>query len=97
MSMVTRENIQNSKNFNDIEKRILEQMLKWENYFKSQGRDNEEVFICTNESGLIEIGAHSLFEAIKHLSELGILKRRECAAVAYEWNDKAVLERMLMA
>lgn len=67
-------------------------MFMWEEWHNSHGHGNEDIFILTNESGLIEMDTDILFKAISHLVNLGVLKRRNCDAVAYEWNDKTILE-----
>lgn len=90
MYRITGQNIKNSNKLSDIEKIIIDHMLKWEDW-NLKHNVIEEVFILTNESGLIELEASALFEAINHLVELKILKRRECEAIAYEWNVKEIL------
>lgn len=95
MSVISKENITKSNQLSDTEKIVVCQMLKWEEFFKAQGREDEDVFICTNEGGLIELNAHELFKAINHLVDLEILKRRECDAVAYEWRNRNLLTELL--
>ena len=95
MNKITRKNIKNSNKFTETEKIVLDHMLKWEEWNKSQGRKNEDAFIVSNESGLIEIKASILFEAIYHLVDLGILKKRNCDAIAYEWDNRMALENYL--
>ena len=49
----------------------------------------DDKFVLTNETGLHEQNAHELFTAIRHLEELKIIQRRNCEAVAYEWNRES--------
>ncbi len=58
-------------------------------------RKSDNGFIAVNESGLYEQDVHELYVAIKHLMELHIIKKRNCEAEAYEWDDKTVLLKML--
>ena len=95
MVEITKDSITDSKLLTDTEKTVLLHMLKWEEWNKVHQRENEDTFILANESGLIEIDAYTLFTAIYHLVELGILKKRDCDAVAYEWDNKERLEEFL--
>lgn len=79
------ESINKSSFFTDTEKIILNKMLYWEN------RGNDSAFILINEGGLIELNAHKLFSAINHLVNLRILRKRNCEAIAYEWDNKEEL------
>lgn len=90
MNKITRDTIKDCNKFNSTEKIVLDHMLMWENWNKDHN-SSVETFILTNESGLIEVDAHELFSAINNLVEIGILRRRECDAVAYEWNNKEFL------
>lgn len=63
----------------DAEKIIIDHLNMWEEQYG-------EGFILTDECGLIEIDAHILFLAIRNLVDKGLIRRRECDAVAYEWN-----------
>ena len=58
-------------------------------------RQSDDGYIAVNETGLYEQNTHELFAAIKHLEELNIVRKRNCEAIAYEWNDKTVLLKML--
>lgn len=79
------ESINKSSFFSDTEKIILNKMLYWEN------RGNDSAFILVNEGGLIELNANKLFSAINHLVNLRILRKRNCEAIAYEWDNKEEL------
>lgn len=70
--------------FTSIERLIMEHLRK-----------SDDGFIAVNESGLYEQDPHELFAAISHLEELHIIRKRNCDADAYEWDDKTVLLRML--
>lgn len=85
---ICKHSVSRSKYFTDLEKVILGKMFDWEEWNEKNQSSDEETFIITNEAGLIELDAHELFHAINHLVELGILKRRDCDAVAYEWADR---------
>jgi len=78
------ESINKSSYFTDTEKIILNKMLYWET------RGNDSAFILVNEGGLI-LNTHKLFSAINHLVNLRILKKRNCEAIAYEWDNKEEL------
>lgn len=80
--------------FTETEKVILDKMLEWEEWNQSRGR-KDDIFVVANEAGLIEIGAHNLFTAFGHLVDMGILKKRDCDAVAYEWDNRALLRSHL--
>lgn len=58
-------------------------------------RKSDDGFIAVNETGLYEQDIHELYVAINHLKELHIVRKRNCAAEAYEWDDKTVLLKML--
>lgn len=58
-------------------------------------RKSDDGFIAVNESGLYEQNPHELFTAISHLEGLHIIRKRNCDADAYEWDDKTVLLKML--
>lgn len=58
-------------------------------------RKSDDGFIAVNETGLYEQDTHELFTAIRHLEELRIIRKRNCEADAYEWDDKTVLLKML--
>ena len=58
-------------------------------------RKSDNGFIAVNESGLYEQDTNELFTAIRHLEELHIIRKRDCEAVAYEWDDTNVLLKML--
>lgn len=58
-------------------------------------RKSDDGFIATNETGLYEQNAHELYKAINSLMEKRIIRKRNCDAEAYEWDDKNVLLRML--
>ena len=58
-------------------------------------RKSNDGFIAVNETGLYEQDIHELFFAIRHLEELHIIRKRNCEAEAYEWDDKTVLLKML--
>ena len=58
-------------------------------------RKSNAGFIAVNETGLYEQDVHELFAAIKHLEELHIIRKRDCEADAYEWDDKTVLLKLL--
>ena len=79
------ESINKSSYFTDTEKIILNKMLYWET------RGNDSAFILVNEEGLIELNTHKLFSAINHLVNLRKLKKRNCEAIAYEWDNKEEL------
>lgn len=87
--MITINKILQSKKLTDIEKKCLEHMLIWEE------RHPEDTFILPDESGLIELGIRNVFAACRHLTEIGILKVRGCEAIAYEWNNRQLLEKYL--
>lgn len=52
-------------------------------------------FIVTNEDKLYGQDQRELFKALNHLSELHIIKKRNCDGDAYEWDDKHALLRIL--
>lgn len=58
-------------------------------------RRSDEGFIALNETGLYECEPQKLFEAINRLTDLHIIRRRDCDGVAYEWDDRTVLLKML--
>lgn len=93
--MICKHSVSRSKYFTDLEKVILGKMIDWEEWNKKNQSLDEETFIITNEAGLIELDAHELFHAINHLVELGILKRRNCDAVAYEWADRERIAELI--
>lgn len=70
-------------------------MFDQEEWNKKNQSSDEETFIITNEARRIELHAHELFHAINHLVELGILKRRNCDAVAYEWANRERITRLI--
>lgn len=70
-------------------------MFDQEEWNKKNQSSDEETFIITNEARLIELHTHELFHAINHLVELGILKRRNCDAVAYEWANRERITRLI--
>lgn len=84
---ITRENIANSNKLTAVEKIIIQRLLYWE--------ADGDAFIMVNERILNEINSHRLFAAIWHLVSLGIIKRRECEAIAYEWDNKNLLKSYL--
>lgn len=49
-------------------------------------------FIAPNEAGLYGQDPNMLYDAIKSLCDKGIIRKRDCDADAYEWNDKNLLE-----
>lgn len=58
-------------------------------------RNSDDGFIAINETGLYGQNVNELFAAIRHLTELRIIQKRNCEADAYEWDDKMVLLKML--
>ena len=52
-------------------------------------------FITVNEDGLFEHDPHELFKALDHLVKLHIIRKRDCDGIAYEWDDKYALLRIL--
>ena len=58
-------------------------------------RQSNDGYIAVNETGLYEQNTHELFTAIRHLEKLHIIRKRNCEAIAYEWDDKTVLLKML--
>lgn len=70
--------------FTSMEKLIIEHLIK-----------SDDGFIAVNETGLYEQSTHELFSALGHLEELYIIRKKNCEADAYEWNDKTVLLEML--
>lgn len=58
-------------------------------------RKSDDGVIAVNETGLYEQDTHELYAAISHLKELHIIRKRNCEAEAYEWDDKTVLLKML--
>jgi hypothetical protein len=45
-------------------------------------------FICPNQSGLYEEDPHALFAAINRLVEKGILRKRNCEGLTFEYNGE---------
>lgn len=43
-------------------------------------------FICPNQSAFSEIDTHELFDTIQSLIDRGVLRRRNCDGLAYEYN-----------
>ena len=52
-------------------------------------------FITPNEDTLYEQNPRELFKAINHLTELHIIKKRNCDGDAYEWDDKNALLKLI--
>ena len=92
--MITRERVKDSTKLTATEKMILDKMLEWEGWRQDRGCA-DDTFIIANEAVLIEMGASDLFTAFGHLVDMGILKKRNCDAVAYEWDNRALLENYL--
>lgn len=80
--MVTKRSVLDSIVLTAAEKNVICQMLEQETY------QHNDAFIAVNQSGLIEMNAKDLFDAVNHMVSLNILKRRECDGTAYEWKDK---------
>lgn len=60
-----------------------------------ENTDNGIGFITPNEDTLYKQNPKELFKAIEHLTELRIIKKKNCDGVAYEWNDTNVLLKMI--
>lgn len=43
-------------------------------------------FICPNQADFINDDTHKLFSAISNLIIMGIIRRRNCEGLAYEYN-----------
>lgn len=70
--------------FTPMERLVMEHLRKY-----------DDGFIAVNESGLYEQDIKELFTAIYSLEEKRIIRKRDCEAIAYEWDDKTVLLKML--
>lgn len=82
-SMADYINERETKLFTPMERLIMEHLRQSDGY------------IAVNETGLYEQDTHKLFTAIRHLEELHIIRKRNCEAIAYEWDDKTVLLKIL--
>lgn len=87
--MISNNKIKHCSCLSNIEKEVILKLIKQEKC------DRSGAFIVPNETAFIEIEPAVLFDAIGHLIEQGILKKRACSAVAYEWDDKEKLEKIL--
>lgn len=48
-------------------------------------KEQDDGFIIPGQSEFQDIEVHTLFEGIRRLMKKGILRRRECIGIAYEY------------